>query len=273
MKEINLSDNPDVSIVLPVYNAERFLAATLDSLVKQLYENFELIIVDDGSTDKSARIIEHFSFDRRIRVIKKEHGGTGSALNAAHEIARGKYITCVATGSVYYPMFLQILRLTLTHSQEQKNPVSLVYGDFEFLDEKGKSNKRVIHQSVDTQKTLMEKYDLGIAMIYTKELWQKTGPYWDGILENYQWAVRAAQYTNFGLIGAVLAGLVIHSQKSPSPVQEKAVADECRTLARELFGGEPLNASLTETLEQGTLPALIQMGEPSSGAPGCAASG
>jgi glycosyltransferase involved in cell wall biosynthesis len=237
MKEIILQDNPDISVIVPVYNMDKFLIPTLDSIVKQSYKNFEIIVVNDGSTDNSARAIEHFSFDRRLKVINQEHGGNGAALNAGHDVARGKYITYCSPGIVLYPMFLEILRVGLIQSEIQKSSISLIYGDFEFLNQQGQTVQRVIHNRVDTKKSLKDGYDMGIAMMYTKELWDKTGPYWDRLCENYQWCVRAAQYTDFGLVSAILAGYIVGSIQAPPgrQEQERAISEECQALASELL--------------------------------------
>lgn len=79
-----------VSIIIPVYNMEKYLAECLDSIINQTYRNIEIIIVNDGSTDGSAEIIDDYSKrDERIKVITKENGGLGSARNAGINVVRG----------------------------------------------------------------------------------------------------------------------------------------------------------------------------------------
>lgn len=82
-----------VSIIIPVYNAERFLTKCLDSIQNQTYTNLEIILVNDGSTDQSGIICDEYSQkDTRFIVIHKENGGVSSARNAGLKIAKGKYI-------------------------------------------------------------------------------------------------------------------------------------------------------------------------------------
>jgi glycosyltransferase involved in cell wall biosynthesis len=91
---VNLVDNatkPRVTILVPVYNGASHLAETLNSLLVQTYRDFELLIIDDGSTDTSALILNSFQ-DPRIRIIQKKNGGLCSALNRGIEEARGEYI-------------------------------------------------------------------------------------------------------------------------------------------------------------------------------------
>ena len=85
--------NPEISIIVPVYNTENYLRRCIDSILDQSFENFELILVNDGSTDNSGKIIDEYkSKDKRIKVIHKENGGQGSARNRALDIAKGNYI-------------------------------------------------------------------------------------------------------------------------------------------------------------------------------------
>lgn len=232
MKEIILEDNPDVSIVLPVYNEAKYLAATLDSLCKQSYRNFELIIVDDGSTDDSRRVMDHFSFDRRIKFIDKPHGGRGDALNVGHKAARGKLLTWALPGNVYYNMFLEILRVSLIQAEIQKKATEFVYGDFQFVDEQGNGRQNIVHQKIEDKESLKNGCSIGPSFMYTRNLWEQTGEYWDRPAENYQWCVRAAQYTDFGLVNAMLAGVIIRPN---SDAQDPQAIEDCRELARNLF--------------------------------------
>lgn len=83
----------DISIIMPVYNSEKYLKHAVKSIQNQSNPNFELILVDDGSQDKSGRICDELAEeDSRIRVIHKKNGGMCAARNQAMKIARGKYI-------------------------------------------------------------------------------------------------------------------------------------------------------------------------------------
>ena len=81
-----------VSVVVPIYNVECYLPRCLDSIVGQTYENLEILLVDDGSTDSSPAICDAYARqDARIKVIHKENGGLSDARNAAIDVAKGKY--------------------------------------------------------------------------------------------------------------------------------------------------------------------------------------
>lgn len=84
------------SVVVPIYNVETYLKETIESVLMQSYPKFELILVNDGSTDSSGEICDRYSsVDRRIVVLHKENGGVSSARNAGIEIAKGEYLFLV----------------------------------------------------------------------------------------------------------------------------------------------------------------------------------
>lgn len=88
--------HPLLSIITPVYNVESYLNRCVESILNQSYNNFELIMIDDGSTDGSSLLCDEWATkDSRIVVIHKENGGVSSARNAGLEKARGKYLTFV----------------------------------------------------------------------------------------------------------------------------------------------------------------------------------
>lgn len=85
---------PLLSIIVPVYNAEKYLKRCIDSILHQDYQNFELLLIDDGSTDSSLQICESYRMeDSRIVVIHKENGGLSSARNSGLERVKGEFIT------------------------------------------------------------------------------------------------------------------------------------------------------------------------------------
>lgn len=84
---------PHISVIIPVYNAETTLNKCVDSVLMQQYADFEVILVDDGSKDRSLQICEEYARrNSRVTVIHKENGGVSSARNAALEIAKGERI-------------------------------------------------------------------------------------------------------------------------------------------------------------------------------------
>ena len=104
-------DKPLVSIVIPVYNAARFLERSIGSVRNQTYENLEIICVDDGSKDESLKILKCYaSADPRITVISKENGGSSSARNAGLKSAKGRYVGFIDADDYIEPdMYMNLL--------------------------------------------------------------------------------------------------------------------------------------------------------------------
>jgi glycosyltransferase involved in cell wall biosynthesis len=85
---------PAISIIVPVYNTEPFLKKSLDSILTQTFKDFEVLIVNDGSTDNSGDICDEYALkDKRVKVIHKKNGGLSSARNAGLRIARGEFLS------------------------------------------------------------------------------------------------------------------------------------------------------------------------------------
>ncbi len=79
-----------VSVIVPVYNVQKYLPRCVDSIINQTYKNLDIILVDDGSTDESGKICDEYAAkDARIKVIHKENGGQASARNVALDKIRG----------------------------------------------------------------------------------------------------------------------------------------------------------------------------------------
>lgn len=85
-----------ITIIVPVYNVEKYLNECIDSLINQTYQNLEIILVDDGSKDKSGKICDKYrDLDNRIKVIHKQNEGLGYARNTGLKYAKGKYVTFI----------------------------------------------------------------------------------------------------------------------------------------------------------------------------------
>ena len=83
----------DISVIIPVYNLEKYISECLDSLLNQTFKDFEIICVNDGSKDSSLAILEEYAkADARIKVMSQDNGGAGSARNSGLKLAKGKYI-------------------------------------------------------------------------------------------------------------------------------------------------------------------------------------
>lgn len=99
-----------ISVVIPIYNVEKYLRQCVDSIIRQTYKNLEIILVDDGSPDGCPDICDQYALeDERIKVIHKTNGGLSDARNAALEIASGEWIVFVDSDDTVEPTFIETL--------------------------------------------------------------------------------------------------------------------------------------------------------------------
>ncbi len=98
----------DVSLIVPIYNVEKYLVSSVKSMLGQTHTNIEIILVDDGSTDSCGKICDSFAEkDSRVKVIHKKNGGVASARNAGMDIACGKYIYFCDPDDIISPSLVQ----------------------------------------------------------------------------------------------------------------------------------------------------------------------
>ncbi|MDQ0478172.1 glycosyltransferase [Chryseobacterium sp. MDT2-18] len=102
-----------ISVIIPVYNVEKYLSACIESIINQTYRNLEIILVDDGSTDCCPKICDDYAAkDSRIKVRHKENGGLSDARNVGIEVATGEYIAFVDSDDLITLNFCEILLQT-----------------------------------------------------------------------------------------------------------------------------------------------------------------
>lgn len=101
---------PKISVLVPIYNVDQYLKECLDSIVSQTFTNFEVICINDGSTDNSRQIIqEYIDIDKRFKVIDKSNSGYGASMNQGLKAAIGEYIAILESDDFFQPTALQDL--------------------------------------------------------------------------------------------------------------------------------------------------------------------
>lgn len=168
-----------ISVIVPVYNIEKYLPRCIDSILDQTYKNWEAIFVNDGSTDNSLKILEEYKKrDERIKIIDKKNAGSGAARNDGIENSRGEYVAFLDSDDWYEKNFLEKLYNNLTENNSDVamcNP-KMTYDDMD----KNKKINTYFFKEIELNKT-PEKI-LGIlAMpvvwnkLYKKEIIVKNG--------------------------------------------------------------------------------------------------
>jgi CDP-glycerol glycerophosphotransferase len=111
---------PQISVIVPIYNVEEYLAACLDSVLAQTFGDFEVVVVDDGSPDGSRAIAEEYAGrDRRIRIVTRPNGGLGAARNTGVRVARGQFLTFLDSDDELPPLALATLHHTAVTTGSQ----------------------------------------------------------------------------------------------------------------------------------------------------------
>lgn len=155
---------PLISIIVPIYNLELYLDICLSSIIKQIYPNLEIILVNDGSTDSSLSICEKYcQLDSRIKVISQVNSGVSVARNTGLEYAKGEYICFIDGDDYIIPNYIQLLADAIIEYQTDISVckiAKLKHTDFNIV-KMHSANKKV--SVIDSKKALCE-------MIYQRDL-------------------------------------------------------------------------------------------------------
>lgn len=130
------NQSPKISVIVPVYNVEKYLSRCIDSILAQTFKDFELLLIDDGSKDSSGKICDEYAKkDKHIRVFHKENGGVSSARNLGLDLAVGEWVSFVDADDKIEEKYLSDLI-------ENSSNVELVICGYKQI---GISNKTVIY--------------------------------------------------------------------------------------------------------------------------------
>ena len=198
---------PKVSVVLPVYNGSEYLAQSIESVLNQTFQDFELIIVDDCSTDDSGLIAQKYAkADARITYIKNQTNlKLPNALNKGFACAQGVYLTWTSCDNVYLPNAFQRLLDIL----ESEPDVALVYSSMEIIDAEG---KLISFVQAGDPKDLIFRNVVGACFMYRKTIADQAGAYDPSALlcEDYEYWLRIARIGELKEIPEVLYQYRIH---------------------------------------------------------------
>lgn len=160
MQEILMSDL--ISIILPVFNVEKYLEKCIISILQQDYSNLEIIFVDDGSTDNSGKILDKYQLiDSRIKVIHKENNGVSSARNDGIKISTGKYI-CFSDSDDYLSKdYVSYLYKLLVENDADISLTTHMFGNFNEK-QNDDSSTRIISGEKAVESILCYKIPIGV---------------------------------------------------------------------------------------------------------------
>lgn len=212
-----------VSIILPVYNGERFLRQAIESILNQTYENWELWIVDDCSTDGTAHMIEHFMRrDARIHVI---HNAVNQklprSLNIGFQAATGEYLTWTSDDNVFLPNAIE----RMAHVLDMNPDIRMVCADEIIIDE---NNAELNELGVYEEKKIFGQNCLGACFLYRREVLEIVGEYDDSLfcVEDYDYWLRVLKhYHHIERIPEVLYRYRRHTE-SLTAMKKQLVAEQ-----------------------------------------------
>lgn len=226
--------NPKVSIIMPVYNQEKFVAEAIESALNQTLDNFELIICDDGSTDSSIRIVEEYARkDKRIKVLKNEANmGLTKTLNRMLKAATGEYICQLDSDDAFMPNRLE----AAVKFMDEKN-LAATYSDCYWIDGTGRVLREIKCMEFDLNMLFMSEYINQITIMYRKESMDKVGPYDEELKYSQDTLMKLEMGKMFGFT-RIPEPLIKYRIREGSITQSKA--DEQRMycdVARKKFAG------------------------------------
>ncbi len=164
-------NSPLISIIVPVYQVEKYLEKCINSIITQTYKNLEIILIDDGSTDKSPSFCDHFQAkDSRIKVLHQENGGLSYARNVGLKIATGDFIGFVDSDDWIEPNMYEVLMSAL---QETGADIAVCNRQYEFNDSESipihmKSAKKKLYSAEEALRRLI----IGDKIIHNA-VWEK----------------------------------------------------------------------------------------------------
>ena len=203
------TERPQISIVLPSYNRADYLKQAIEGCLAQTYTNFELIIVDDCSEDKSFEIAKSYADqDSRIQVIRNENNKKlPTTLNIGFQKAKGQYLTWTSDDNLYHPQALEKMSSILDKMQD----IGLAYADYTLIDQNGKIGKRLYQEPPEF---LPIRDCVGACFLYRKEIADQVGPYNEQmfLVEDYEYWLRFGLVTKLFHIKESLYFYRVHEQ-------------------------------------------------------------
>jgi glycosyltransferase involved in cell wall biosynthesis len=182
-----------VSIILPVYNGEKFLSEAIKSCINQTYKNIEIIIINDCSTDDSLQIAQDFKlFDDRISIFSNAKNlKLPASLNRGHYLAKGEFITWISHDNFFNINAIEKLVTSLINTS-----LDVVYSDFTIIEKNGKIRSEFKLEKVSP---LIFGNSIGASFLYKKEVFERNVAYDENLhtVEDYDFWLRASLHSDF----------------------------------------------------------------------------
>ena len=226
---------PKVSIIIPIYNAEKFISETIESAIAQTYSDWEIVAVDDGSTDKTPEILRNYKkrLSKKMRVITQENSGLSIARNVAIGAAKGRYIAFLDHDDLWLPEKLE-KQVKLLDSNKG---LGMVYSDSYMIDEKGNLKKDTFFDNMKPyrgnvfDKLFYVNFIPCLTAAIRKEVLEKIGQFDPKykISEDYDLFLKIAECCPVDFTEQPLAKYRIHGESASKNI-EMQVAEDFRIM-------------------------------------------
>lgn len=198
-----------ISIVMPVHNGEKYISQAIESVLQQSYENWELIIVNDCSTDGTSRIINDYEKKvTRIRVYNNDRNlKLPATLNVGFGYAKGEYFTWTSDDNILLPQFLEVLNRYLNDNEQ----VDFVYSDYIGIDSEG--NELGVRHMLEPE-NMIYKNSVGASFLYRRKIYDEIGGYspeWF-LVEDYEYWLRVYKQYRMMHVEDILYQYRFHDQ-------------------------------------------------------------
>jgi len=228
-KNINYDSHrtsPLISVIIPSYNRANFIKRSLNSVFEQSYKNFEIIVVDDGSTDDTENFIKNYP-DRRIRYIKHtENRGVPSARNTGIKAARGEYITFLDSDDEIYPKKFEI---QINRLRDLPDSYGLIYSGYSlFINSTDEHVMDIVPEEYDNIcDALLKRCIFAVhTPLVRKICFEKCGLFDESLpgCEDWDMWIRLSQHYEFTFVPDILAKFYIHGEQKSTNLKNKVQA-------------------------------------------------
>jgi len=208
--------NPKISIIIPVYNGEKYLKYAIDSALAQTYDNYEVIVIDDGSTDHTSKICK--SYGNKIRYFKKPNGGVSSALNFGIKKMQGEYFSWLSHDDTYEPNKLEAeIQYLKKHNLIGKKVIA--FSDYYLMDKYGhrtfESKKNHEEISKKPEYIIAKGHINGLSLLIPKQAFDDYGDFSTELIcvQDYEMWWRMSKTYSFVHIPESLVSTRCHSKQ------------------------------------------------------------
>jgi glycosyltransferase involved in cell wall biosynthesis len=224
---MELRNNPEISVILPVYNGAAYIAEAVKSILEQTFANFELIVIDDCSTDNTLEVLSEFR-DERLRIIdKRQNSGITDSLNTGISQARGNFIARMDADDISMPG-----RLASQHEYLNEHPAAVIAGCDYYVMTNGRLVRSCIDDDSDYLKAiLMFATCYAHPTVLVRNIFPKTGLHYDKSFlhaEDYRLWTQLALHGEFGNVQEPLLKYRSHDDQVSSKYRDIQVGNSDR---------------------------------------------